>query len=47
MLRRPVEWEAARGTGRGIAEDIDDAGALLVRTPDGVARITSGEVRWT
>ena len=28
----------------GVAEDIDDAGALLVRGPAGVERILSGDV---
>ncbi len=28
----------------GIAEDIDDAGALLVRTTAGIERILSGDV---
>ena len=30
---------------RGLAEDIDDTGALLVRTAPGLVRITSGDVR--
>jgi len=29
-----------------FAEDVDDSGALLVRTPSGVQRIIAGEVRW-
>ena len=29
----------------GIAEDLDEGGALLVRTPSGLERIFSGEVR--
>lgn len=41
-----VEWdaggEARLGTTAGLAED----GALLVRTPVGIERILSGEVRW-
>jgi BirA family biotin operon repressor/biotin-[acetyl-CoA-carboxylase] ligase len=28
----------------GLAEDIDDTGALLVRTPAGLVRVTSGDV---
>jgi BirA family transcriptional regulator, biotin operon repressor / biotin---[acetyl-CoA-carboxylase] ligase len=43
---RPVEFDAG-GARRGIAEGIDDSGALLVRTDTGVERIISGEVRWT
>ena len=46
MLGREVEWEAAGATQRGVAENIDEAGALLVRTAAGSARIISGEVRW-
>ncbi len=29
----------------GLAEDVDDAGALLVRTPSGLERILSGDVK--
>ncbi len=46
LLGRAVEWDATEGVRRGVAEDVDDRGALLVRTPDGPARIVSGEVRW-
>jgi BirA family transcriptional regulator, biotin operon repressor / biotin---[acetyl-CoA-carboxylase] ligase len=45
-LGRPVEWEANRSRHHGIAEDVDDRGALLVRTDAGVERVISGEVRW-
>jgi BirA family biotin operon repressor/biotin-[acetyl-CoA-carboxylase] ligase len=45
-LGRRVQWEAAGLERNGVAEDIDDAGALLVRTAAGVERIISGEVRW-
>ena len=42
----PIEWDAAgvtlSGTTAGLAED----GALLARTPAGMQRIVSGEVRW-
>jgi len=42
----PIEWDAgsttATGTTAGLAED----GALLARTPAGLQRIVSGEVRW-
>jgi len=38
---RPVRWARGAGTGAGI----DDAGALLVRTPDGgIATLEAGEV---
>jgi BirA family biotin operon repressor/biotin-[acetyl-CoA-carboxylase] ligase len=43
---RRVEWDHDGRTHRGTAQDIDPAGALLVRTEDGVRRIISGEVRW-
>lgn len=46
-LNRPVEWDAEAGVKRGVAQDIDGDGALLVRTPLGVERIISGEVRWS
>jgi BirA family biotin operon repressor/biotin-[acetyl-CoA-carboxylase] ligase len=45
-LRRAVEWDVDAKPQRGVARDIDDTGALLVDTPDGVTRIVSGEVRW-
>jgi len=45
-LGRAVEWDVDGRTGHGIAHDIDEAGALLVRTEDGQARVISGEVRW-
>ena len=41
-----VEWDAPHGRLTGIAAGIADDGALLVRTPDGIERIISGEVRW-
>ena len=46
MLGRQVEWDAGGSVRRGVADNIDDAGALLVRTPAGLERIISGEVRW-
>jgi BirA family biotin operon repressor/biotin-[acetyl-CoA-carboxylase] ligase len=46
MLRRRVEWDGGQVATRGVAEDIDDTGALLVRTEAGVRRVISGEVRW-
>lgn len=42
-----VEWLAADGPRAGDVVDIDDAGALLVRTAAGVERISSGELNWT
>ena len=46
LLRRSVEWGTPDGPMVGVAEDIDDSGALLVRTRHGVERIIAGEVRW-
>jgi BirA family biotin operon repressor/biotin-[acetyl-CoA-carboxylase] ligase len=46
MLGRRVEWEAAGETQTGLAENIDDDGALIVRVNAGTLRIRSGEVRW-
>jgi len=45
-LSRRVEWELNAVTRRGVAEDVDESGALLVRTDAGLERIISGEVRW-
>ncbi|OFW50398.1 MAG: biotin--[acetyl-CoA-carboxylase] ligase [Acidobacteria bacterium RIFCSPLOWO2_12_FULL_68_19] len=45
-LGRRVRWEAAGSAIEGVAENIDDTGALLVRTPAGVVAVTAGEVRW-
>jgi BirA family biotin operon repressor/biotin-[acetyl-CoA-carboxylase] ligase len=46
LLGRPVQWEGSRGPEAGVAETIDDAGALIVRTEAGRTRVTAGEVRW-
>ena len=43
---RRVEWDVAGVTRHGIAEDIDETGALLVRDGAVRARVISGEVRW-
>jgi BirA family biotin operon repressor/biotin-[acetyl-CoA-carboxylase] ligase len=43
---RAVEWTADAGRRRGVAEGIDDSGALLVRVGSSVERIISGEVTW-
>lgn len=43
---RRVEWDVAGVTRQGVAEDIDDSGALLVRDGAVRARVISGEVRW-
>ena len=47
MLGRPVEWDTRDGVGRGVAEDVDRSGALVVRGRHGTVRVISGEVRWT
>jgi len=43
---RHVEWDVAGVTRHGVAEDIDDTGALIVRDGASRARVISGEVRW-
>ncbi len=43
---RAVEWDAAGAVQQGIAENIDDGGALLVRTGAGLTRLLAGEIRW-
>ena len=46
MFGRRVEWDVAGVTRQGVAEDIDETGALLVRDGAARARVISGEVRW-
>jgi BirA family biotin operon repressor/biotin-[acetyl-CoA-carboxylase] ligase len=43
---RHVEWDHQGHRQRGVAQDIDGSGALLVRTEAGMQRLISGEVRW-
>lgn len=43
---RRVEWDVAGVTRHGVAEDIDETGALLVRDGSSRARVIAGEVRW-
>jgi BirA family biotin operon repressor/biotin-[acetyl-CoA-carboxylase] ligase len=38
----PIAWDGGSGTSAGLDAD----GALLARTPAGLARIVAGEVRW-
>lgn len=45
-LGRAVQWDAAGVAREGVAEDIDETGALVVRTDDTLVRVISGEVRW-
>jgi BirA family transcriptional regulator, biotin operon repressor / biotin---[acetyl-CoA-carboxylase] ligase len=42
----PIEWDGAAGPRRGTTAGLAEDGALLVRTPEGIERIISGEVRW-
>jgi BirA family biotin operon repressor/biotin-[acetyl-CoA-carboxylase] ligase len=46
MLRRRVECDVGDARTSGVAETVDDTGALLVRTDSGIVRIISGDVRW-
>ena len=45
-LGRIVEWDADGTTRRGVAQDIDSRGALLVRVDGAIVRVISGEMRW-
>jgi BirA family biotin operon repressor/biotin-[acetyl-CoA-carboxylase] ligase len=45
-LGRRIEWDAGGHSRRGLVDDIDEDGALLVRSGSELIRITSGEVRW-
>jgi BirA family biotin operon repressor/biotin-[acetyl-CoA-carboxylase] ligase len=45
-LGRSVEWDDRGDARRGVAEDVDGTGALVIRTDAGMARAISGEVRW-
>jgi BirA family biotin operon repressor/biotin-[acetyl-CoA-carboxylase] ligase len=45
-LRRRVRLETAGAALEGVAEDVDETGALLVRTTSATIRVTSGEVNW-
>lgn len=41
-----VAWRASEGSREGVTAGVDGDGALLVRTPDGIARLVAGEVNW-
>lgn len=41
-----VEWEGGARRYSGTTAGIDDDGALLIRTTEGVKRVISGELRW-
>ena len=43
----PVEWSDAASTHRGLTAGLDDSGALLVETANGLERVIGGELRWT
>jgi BirA family biotin operon repressor/biotin-[acetyl-CoA-carboxylase] ligase len=43
----PITWDGPAATLTGVTAGIDDDGALLARTAEGVARIIAGEVRWS
>jgi len=45
-LGRRVRWEADGTPVEGTADNIDETGALIVRTQTGTIRVTSGEVAW-
>jgi BirA family biotin operon repressor/biotin-[acetyl-CoA-carboxylase] ligase len=42
----PIAWDGPSGPLTGTTAGIDADGALLARTPQGLARIIAGEVRW-
>jgi BirA family transcriptional regulator, biotin operon repressor / biotin---[acetyl-CoA-carboxylase] ligase len=46
MFGRVVEFTVGSQTIAGVAEDVDENGALLVRTADQLLPVTSGQVRW-
>jgi BirA family transcriptional regulator, biotin operon repressor / biotin---[acetyl-CoA-carboxylase] ligase len=46
MIGRRVQWDAAGAVSQGRADRVDDDGALIVRTENGLVRVISGEVRW-
>jgi len=41
-----IEWDGPHGVQRGVSAGLAEDGALLARTPEGLARIIAGEVRW-
>ncbi len=46
LVGRPVAWSDAAGDHEGTTTGVDQTGALLVDTGDGLARITAGAVTW-
>jgi BirA family biotin operon repressor/biotin-[acetyl-CoA-carboxylase] ligase len=47
LLGCRVEWDGPDGPRRGVADDIDVSGALVVRSDEGIERVIAGDVRWT
>ena len=45
-LGRPVTWNGADRLVTGVAQDIDDSGALIIRDRAGLHRVIAGEVTW-
>ncbi len=45
-LGRRVQWDEHGHVRVGVARDIDEAGALVVDTDEGVRHVVSGEVMW-
>lgn len=45
-LGRRVRWDAGGTTCEGVAENINESGALIVRTSTGIVAVTAGEVTW-
>jgi BirA family biotin operon repressor/biotin-[acetyl-CoA-carboxylase] ligase len=43
----PVTWRDATSTHHGLTAGLDDSGALLVRSANGLERIVGGELQWT
>jgi len=41
-----IAWDGPHGVQTGVSAGLAEDGALLARTPDGLARIVAGEVRW-
>ena len=46
LFGRAVEWDDRGRVRRGVAEDVDATGALVVRTGQGTLRVIAGDVRW-
>lgn len=47
MLRRRVTFAGSEGSVEGVAEDVDETGALVVSTARGPVRVVAGEVHWS